>query len=430
LVFNVPGLTEARLLEFYKDASFGVRDDDIDRVYSPTSNVTVIRDQSFGIPHIFGDTRYATMFAEGYTGAEDRLFLMAVLRHLGRARLSEFLGASPSNVAMDRSQLAIAPYKEADLTAQLQAIHDSGPEGLSGYMDLQAYTDGVNQYINEALSDPSKMPAEYPALQQTPAPWKPEDAVAIASLVGGIFGKGGGGELTNFCGLKAMTAALGSAAAARAVFDDLHFANDAEAPTTSHNPAPYMTDLGPVDPNANPDDIDCASLQPIDQNGPPLQTLLDAISGANPPLAVPNAMSNALLVAATHTKSGRPIAVFGPQTGYFMPQLLVEKDVHGPGIDAPGVAFAGTDLCVELGRGRNYAFSATSAGGDNIDQWVLKLCEPGGGPPTINAMGYLHNASCVPIEAFDQTIVAKPSAGGQPGVGESGAQCSNNLDDE
>src|SRR5439155_765219 len=61
LVFNVPGLTVERLLEFYKDASFGVRDDDIDRVYSPTSNVTVIRDQSFGVPHIFGDSRYATM---------------------------------------------------------------------------------------------------------------------------------------------------------------------------------------------------------------------------------------------------------------------------------------------------------------------------------------------------------------------------------
>ena len=429
LVFNVPGLTVERLLEFYKDASFGVRDDDIDRVYSPTSNVTVIRDQSFGVPHIFGDTRYATMFAEGYTGAEDRLFLMDVLRHLGRARLSEFLGASPSNVAMDRAQLAIAPYKESDLTAQLDAIRNSGAEGMSGYMDLLAYTDGVNQYINEANTDPSKMPAEYPALQQTPAPWKPEDAVAIASLVGGIFGKGGGGELTNFCGLKAMTAALGSAAAARAVFDDLHFANDAEAPTTSHNPAPYMTDLGPVNPTANPD-IDCSSLQPIDPGGPPLQQLLDAISGAAPPLPVPSAMSNALLVSAAHTKTGRPIAVFGPQTGYFMPQLLVEKDVHGPDIDARGVAFAGTDLIVQLGRGRNYAFSATSAGGDNIDQWVLKLCEPGGGPPTINSMGYLHNGSCVSIEAFDQTMVAKPSAGGPPGVGESGTQCSNNLDDE
>src|SRR5436309_1456340 len=430
LVYNAPGLTEDRLLEFYRDASFGVRDDDIDRVYSPTANVTVIRDASFGVPHIFGDTRYATMFAQGYTGAEDRLFLMDVLRHLGRARLSEFLGASQSDLAMDRDQLAVAPYKEADLTAQLEAIRDSGPEGMAGYQDLVAYADGVNQYISEALSDPSKMPAEYPALQQTPGTWKVEDAVAIASLVGGIFGKGGGGELTNFCGLKAMETALGSAATARAVFNDLHSVNDAEAPTSSHLPAPYMTDLGPVNPAANPDNINCASLQPIDQNGPPLQTLLDAISGDNPPLTVPHAMSNALLVAGAHTKTGKPVAVMGPQTGYFMPQLLVEKDVHGPDIDARGVAFAGTDLIVQLGRGRNYAFSATSAGGDNIDQWVLKLFEPGGGPPTIHSMGYLHNGSCVSIEAFDQTMVAKPSAGGPPGVGESGTQCSNNLDDE
>src|SRR3989442_5937299 len=71
LVYAVPGLTEDQLLDFYKDASFGVRDDDIDRVYSPTANVTVIRDLRFGVPHIFGDTRYATMFAEGYTGAEE-----------------------------------------------------------------------------------------------------------------------------------------------------------------------------------------------------------------------------------------------------------------------------------------------------------------------------------------------------------------------
>src|SRR6185436_12029480 len=128
------------------------------------AGVVVIRDLSFGVPHIFGQTRYATMFAQGYTAAEDRLFLMDVLRHLGRARLSEFLGASPGNQAMDRDQLAIAPYTEADLTAQLVAIRDSGPEGLAGYQDLLAYVDGVNQYINEAIGDAQKLPAEYPAL--------------------------------------------------------------------------------------------------------------------------------------------------------------------------------------------------------------------------------------------------------------------------
>src|SRR4029079_5276968 len=100
------------------------------------------------------------------------------------------LGGSPANQHMDREQLALAPYKEADLTAQIETIRTSGPEGQGAYDDLVAYTAGVNQYINEALLDPTKLPAEYPALQQTPATWKVEDAVAIASLVGGIFGKG------------------------------------------------------------------------------------------------------------------------------------------------------------------------------------------------------------------------------------------------
>src|SRR5437763_17156429 len=133
LVYNSPGLTENRLTQFYKDASFGVPENDIDRVYSPTPGVTVVHDKSFGVPHIFGDTRYATMFAQGYTGAEDRLLLMDILRHLGRARLSEFLGASQSDLAMDRGQLAVAPYMESDLTAQVEAIRNSGPEGMAGY---------------------------------------------------------------------------------------------------------------------------------------------------------------------------------------------------------------------------------------------------------------------------------------------------------
>ncbi|MBI1886645.1 MAG: penicillin acylase family protein [Chloroflexi bacterium] len=418
LVYNTPGLAEDRLPEFFKDASFGVPQDDIERVYSPggRTDVVVVRDKSFGVPHIFGDTRYGTMFAQGYTGAEDRLFLMDVLRHVGRARLSEFLGASPANQDMDRKQLAIAPYKEEDLTAQIDAGRAAGPEGEAIFQDVLAYGDGVNAYIQEAQTDPTKLPAEYPALQQLPSPWKPEDAVAIASLVGGVFGKGGGGELINHCGLKKMATALGDADQARSVFDDLHFANDIEAPTSSRHPAPYMTDLGPVDPAAHPD-IDCGkdSLKAIDPDGPPLQQLLDAIAGGPlSSLGFPGAMSNALLVSGEHTVSGRPIAIFGPQTGYFIPQLLVEKDVHGPGIDARGVAFAGTDLYVQLGRGRDYAWSATSAGADNVDQFVLRLCEPEGGTPDTDSMGYEHDGVCKPIERFQHTQVAKPSGGGTP----------------
>src|SRR5689334_23476028 len=54
LVYNAPGLAENRILEFFKDASFGVKSDDVARTYSPTPGLTIIRDNSFGVPHIFG----------------------------------------------------------------------------------------------------------------------------------------------------------------------------------------------------------------------------------------------------------------------------------------------------------------------------------------------------------------------------------------
>jgi acyl-homoserine lactone acylase PvdQ len=313
LVYASPGLAEADVLDFFKDASFGCREDDVLRTYSPTPGVTIVRDTSFGVPHIFGSTRYATMFGQGYATAEDRLFLMDVLRHVGRARMSEFLGASAGNMQMDREQLAVAPYREADLTAQVAAIAASGPEGTQVHADAQAYIDGVNAYVTEATGDATKLPAEYPALQQVPQPWVLEDIVAIASLVGGIFGKGGGGELSNHCGLTRMTDEIG-ASAARAVFDDLHFANDPEAPTTSRTPTPYLTDLGPVNPDAHPD-VDCDSLAPIDPTGPPLDDLLRAIAQGFSDLGLPSLTSNALLLGGAHTRTGAPIAVFGPQTG-------------------------------------------------------------------------------------------------------------------
>ncbi|HYC56377.1 MAG TPA: penicillin acylase family protein [Candidatus Binatia bacterium] len=415
LVYNSPGLSEERIFEFFKDASFGVRDDDIDRTYSPTPGVTIIRDASFGVPHIYGETRAATMFGQGYATAEDRLFLMDILRHVGRGRMAEFLGPSEANLHMDQEQIAIAPYKEEDLTAQLTAIRDGTPEGPAMEQDLLNYIAGVNAYIAEARVNPLLRPAEYEALQIVLEDFVPEDVVAIAALVGGIFGKGGGGELRNHCGLKSLAAEVGSAVEARTIFDDLHFIDDPEAPTTSRTPFPYMSDLGPVDADAHPD-IDCASLVPIDPAGDPvLEQLEDLADGLDGLGLGAGAMSNAMLISGAHTQSGRPIAVFGPQTGYFIPQLLVEKDVHGPGISARGVSFAGTDLFVQLGRGNDYAWSATSAGGDNVDQFVLRLCEPLGLPATTSSMGYLRNGICEPIETYQHVQVTKPTAGGLPG---------------
>src|SRR5205814_8807262 len=61
---------------------------------------------------------------------------------------------------------------------------------------------------------------------------------------------------------------------------------------------------------------------------------------------LPKAMSNALLVSGADSASGHPLAVFGPQVAYFAPEILMEEDLHGPGIDAKGAAFPGVNLYV------------------------------------------------------------------------------------
>ena len=44
------------------------------------------------------------------------------------------------------------------------------------------------------------MPVEYaPDRQEAASDWKPTDVIATASLIGGIFGRGGGGEVDGRC---------------------------------------------------------------------------------------------------------------------------------------------------------------------------------------------------------------------------------------
>ena len=110
-------------------------------------------------------------------------------------------------------------------------------------------------------------------------------------------------------------------------------------------------------------------------------------------------------------RAGNPIAVFGPQTGYFAPQLVMEQDAHarrarGPAIHARGVAFVGTNLYVQLGRGMDYAWSATSAGNDIIDTYAVRLCNPDGSEPTRASTSYASRAG-----ARRWTCSRRPTAG-------------------
>src|SRR4051794_5773689 len=252
LVHVAPNLKDADIDKYFKDGSFGVKPDDIERSYSPRSDVTILRDKGFGTGHVYGDTRSGTMFGAGYIAAEDRLFFIDVLRHLGRAQLTSFAGGAQGNQDFDESQWSIAPYNEEDLQRQYDQLDDLyGAEGKQIQDDAKDYVDGINAYINEAKLNPNLMPGEYGAINQPtgPTPWKVTDIFATAALVGGIFGKGGGNELGSALVLQEAQKKFG-ARNGRRVWHDFRSAEDPEAPTTVHNGKRFNYEAAPKKPAA------------------------------------------------------------------------------------------------------------------------------------------------------------------------------------
>src|SRR5919206_647279 len=233
LLYASPGLSAAELPRFYKDSRFGARSADRERTYSPRADVTIVRDR-FGVPHIYGKTRDGAMFGIGYATAEDRLFFIDVLRHLGRAQLANFAGGTPSNVELDREIWQTAPYTEDDLQRQVDQVRPGFVKQADRLReDARHYVEGVNAYITEAKMNPLKMPAEYAAIghPEGPEPWTARDSIAVATLVGAIFGSGGGGELPSALVLQRARDRFGKREGTR-VWRDFRSANDPEAPTT------------------------------------------------------------------------------------------------------------------------------------------------------------------------------------------------------
>lgn len=403
LIYASPTLTDDQIPNYFKDATFGVPAGGLESTIEPRPGVTIQRDSAYGVPHIYGDTRADTMFGAGYAGAADRLFLMDVLRHTGRAELASFLGGS--NAEADAGQWSFAPYTEADLEKQVtQMPQIYGAAGAQAAADVGAYVEGINAYIAAAKLNPALAPGEYTLLGKPMEPWKVTDVIAIASLVGGIFGKGGGNELNSALTMQAFVERMGKVAG-RNAWLGFRAKNDPEAPTTIAKKFPYETrsafaSKGLALPDKNTVRFTSTTAAASASAGAGNPESL----GARLQKAIQSAghASNWELVSAKKSATGHPIAVMGPQVGYFVPQILMEEDLHGPGIDARGASFAGVNLYVQLGHGRDYAWSATSAGSDNVDTFAEVLCK--------DSFHYRYRGKCLAMEKLEKSESWTPNA--------------------
>jgi acyl-homoserine lactone acylase PvdQ len=409
-------LTDAKINDFFNDASFGVASGQVESTTKPggRTDVTIVRDKKTGVPHITGTTRYGTEYGAGYAAGQDRLWLMDVFRHVGRGQLTSFAGGAPSNQGLEQEFWRSAPYTEADLQAQIDsATSKAGARGTQALADANAYIDGINAYI-DASDSGRYFPGEYVLTGHkdsitnagTIDHFKLTDLVALASVIGSLFGSGGGGEVNNAISLLAAQSKYGVSEGTN-VWESFRERNDPEAALTVHSGEsfPYASKPDSAQGQALPD-AGSVTQEPLvyDRTGSAAGASATGASATAATTSLTSAkrgMSNALVVSGKHTASGHPIAVFGPQTGYFAPQLLMLQEIQGPGISARGASFAGLSMYVELGRGQDYSWSATTSGQDIIDTYAVELCQ--------DDYHYLYHGTCTAMEKVERTNSWKPT---------------------
>jgi acyl-homoserine lactone acylase PvdQ len=399
---------------YYKGTNFGSMPGGVASVETPHPGVHIYRDGAYGMAHIYGDNRYDVMFGAGYASAEERLFLMDAIRRTAKGTLAGLLG--PSAASGDAAQLTDQDFSNRELTDQFEKLDQRfGAAGERTQTDILAYVDGINARIQEVMTHPNEMPAEYAALGTTPKPWTVSDTAAMAVLLVTQFTVSNGGEEVNAALEQAFRKRFGSGW--RAPYHDLREADDPEAYVVAKRP--FLSDRpGPVQPGLNVSP-DFGSITPrnAEVEGPDASRQAAARASLpawaqsveNLKASLPPVESNAVMVGSNLSADGNALAAMGPQVGYYSPQIFVEYELHGGGINSEGVSFPGASPWPLIGHGIDFAWSGTSANGDNEDTFVERLCNPDGSPPTTASTHYVYRGDCRPFLMRDQSVTTPVS---------------------
>ena len=353
-------VTGADLTKFYKPETLGLGGAKPTRVERPKAGVTIDRDK-WDVPHIYGKTRADTEFGAGWATAEDRGLDLQLLRGPARISALDVPGYDAFSVALSGRQFVPSAQTESFLAQQIPLAQKTA-QGRQLVRDVDSYIAGINAYFKQQGG--------------FVAPFTRNDVVAIGTLIGAVFGAGGGNEAASAEFLASLQQRLG-ATKGLAVWNDLREQLDPSTPVSIAKSFPYET--GPTGVGPGNVALDPGSFTPA---GPVVRTLQRHL------------MSNALLIGASRSSNGHPIFVAGPQVGYYAPEILMEEDLHGGGLDARGVAFPGLGFYLQIGRSADYAWSATSASSDVTDQFVETLC---GG----DDVHYMFKGTCRAMGTFD-----------------------------
>ena len=293
--------------------------------YSGTKSLSQLQNEvqvyydTYGIPHIYGETEEDAFRTLGYVHAQDRLWQMELLRRIGSGGLSEVFGADL--LGTDKFFLALGID---DASAVTVSKLDKSKKAVKV---AQAYLDGVNQFISEGPT-----PVEF--------------------YLTGIDKK----EFT----LKDMYNTMGYMAFSFAM---------------AHKTDPLLTNikdkLGPayledLEIDSSPD-LEWIKNYPKKGTDSIQNTIATLVSDALGELNLPMFEgSNSWVLAPEKTKNGKVIFTNDPHIGFAQPSVWYEAHIETPTYSKYGYHMAGIPFPV-LGHNRKLAYGMTMFENDDVD---------------------------------------------------------------
>jgi penicillin amidase len=296
----------------------------------------------WGVPHIYANTHYDTFFVQGFNAARDRLWQIDTWRRRGLGQLSEVFGEQ---------------YLQQDRATRLFLYRgDMYREWLAYGSDAkriaQAFTAGINAYVDLIGEQPELLPPEFELLKYRPAQWQAEDVVKIRGH--GLWGNIG----------REVTRA------------QIVCRSDLETATYWQSLEPEWTTKVPngLDPCVIPIDVlDVYYLAkaPVRFDSPSMALTDSVIDTFDRSLG-----SNNWVVAPSRTATGRPILADDPHRTHAVPSLRYIAHLVGPGLNVIGAgepALPG----ISIGHNERIAFGLTIFPIDQEDLYIYEKDEDG-----------------------------------------------------
>lgn len=304
-------------------------------------SVKVIIDNRL-VPHIFAKNDKDAYMVQGYLTAQLRLWQMDFLARATSGRVAEVVGSKA--IEYDRQQLA-----QGMVFAAENMLTEMEKYPLAKEM-VQAYTDGINSYINNL--QPNDYPIEFKLLGYKPEPWTPlKTALLGKRMAANLAGYEEDVEMTNALKLFGVETF-------QKLYPDQVPEQDPVIPKgTPYNFSPQKGKVQNITAQ-NYDFLKNIDFQYFTQNLPPKPD--------------PSNGSNNWAVSGKKTKSGKPIVCNDPHLGLSLPAIWFEIQLHTPTLNVYGVSLPGAPGVV-IGFNNHVAWAVTNAGTDVRDWYSVQF---------------------------------------------------------